>query len=117
MTATDPDSPAALVRGILASLMKAALISDDHEGQRWRAEAVRQREALLAKGGDLSTLKLDGIWWMAVADAETPEMRERADRIEYGQPKTCPFTLDAITARDFDIDRAVQHLRETAATG
>ncbi|WP_375410369.1 hypothetical protein [uncultured Methylobacterium sp.] len=117
MNETDPDSPAGLVRGVLASLMKAALISDDHEGQHWRGEAARQREALLARGGDLSALKLDGIWWMAVADAETPEMRERADRIEYGQPKTCPFTLDALTAADFDVDRAVQHLRETAATG
>lgn len=117
MTATDPDSPAALVRGFLSSLMKAALISDDHEGQHWRGEAARQREAILTQTGDLSALKLDGIWWMAVADAETPEMRERADKIEYGQPKICPFTLDEITAPEFDIDRAVQHLRETAATG
>lgn len=117
MTATDPATPVTLMRGVLAGLMKAALISDDHEGQRWRQDAVRQRETLLSRNADLSELKLDGIWWLAVGDAETPDLRERADRVEYGQPKICPFTLDELTAEDFDVDRAVQRLRETAATG
>ena len=113
----DADSHAALLRGFLASLMKAALISDDAAGQDFRAEATRRRQAFLARDGEMPPLKLDGIWWLAVGDAETPEMRERADRIEYGQPKTCPFTLDELTAPDFDTDRAVQRLREAAATG
>lgn len=117
MDATDTDSPAALVRGCLASLMKAALTSDDHDSQRWRQEAARQREAVAARSGDLGHLKLDGLWWLAVGDAEAPGLRERADRIEYGQPKICPFTLDEITAPDFNVDRAVQRLRESASTG
>jgi hypothetical protein len=113
----DTETPAALVRGFLASLMKAALIADDGKGLAWRQDAARRHEAICRRAGEMADLKLDGLWWLAVGDAETPELREQADRIEYGQPKVCPFALAELIAPDFDIDRAVQHLRETAATG
>jgi hypothetical protein len=117
MDEADGATPAALVRGLLASLMKAALISGDAEGLPFRREAARLHAALAARPEQVASLKLDGLWWLAVGDAETPELRNRADRIEYGQPKVCPFTLAELTAPDLDLDRAVQRLRETAATG
>lgn len=117
MDHADGASPAALVRGCLASLMKAALISDDVQSLHWRQDAARLRHGLVAGSGDLSNLKIDGLWWLAVGDAEAPDLRERESQVEFGQPKICPFTLAELTAPDFDIDRAVQHLRETAATG
>lgn len=117
MAQADGETPAALVRGFLGSLLKVALIASDAKGISWRQEAASQHAAILARRDEMANLKLDGLWWLAVGDAETPELRAQADHIEYGQPKVCPFTLAEIVASDFDIDRAVQHLRETAATG
>ena len=113
----DPETPASVVRGMLASLMKAALISSDAQGMQWRGEAGRFHQALVARSGELGNLKIDGLWWLAVNDAETPELEASEGQIQWGQPKTCPFTIDEIAAPDFDINGAVQRLRETASTG
>ena len=110
-------TPASLVRGLLANLMKAALISSDAQGMQWRDEATRFQHAIAARSDELGNLKIDGLWWLAVNDAETPELQASEGQIQWGQPKTCPFTLDELAAPDFDINRGVQHLRETASTG
>jgi hypothetical protein len=112
-----PGTPAALVRNFLANLMKAALTADDHHSQAWRQKAKHLRQQMLAVPSALGNLKIDGLWWLAVGDAEAPELRAEEKMIEWGQPKICPFTLAEICAPEFDVDRAVQHLRETAATG
>src|ERR1700712_328123 len=112
-----PGTPAALVRGFLPNLMKAALTADDQHSQAWRQKAKRLRSQFAATPSALESLKIDGLWWLAVGDAEAPELRSEEKMIEWGQPKTCPFTLAEICRADFDIDGAVQHLRETAATG
>lgn len=118
MTDPAPETPAALVRAFLATLMKAALTSDDRHGFAWRREAAGLRTAIAAADpAALEPLKIDGLWWLAVGDAEVPELQAEEGKIEWGQPKTCPFGLAEIAAPDFDIDVAVQHLRETAATG
>ncbi|WP_246696819.1 hypothetical protein [Methylobacterium planeticum] len=106
------------MRAFLADLLKAALTSNDQHSQTWRREAAALRAKILGLDATaLEPLKMDGLWWLAIGDAETPELRPEEGQIEWGQPKICPFTRAAITAADFDIDRAVQHLRETAATG
>lgn len=112
-----PGTPAALVRSFLANLMKAALTADDQHSQAWRQKAKHLRQQMLAVRSDLENLKIDGLWWLAIGDAEAPELRSEEKMIEWGQPKICPLTFAEICAPEFDIDRAVQHLRETAATG
>ena len=117
MVEPSPGSPAALVRSFLANLMKAALTADDQHSLAWRQKAKRLRQQMIATPSALVSLKIDGLWWLAIGDAEAPEFRSEEKMIEWGQPKTCPLTLAEICAPEFDIDRAVQHLRETAATG
>ncbi|GJE43836.1 hypothetical protein [Methylobacterium soli] len=112
-----PGTPAALVRRLLANLLKAALTADDRHSLAWRQEARRIRSQLMANPSALERLKIDGLWWLAIGDAEAPELRAEEKMIEWGQPKICPITIAEISASDFDVDRAVQHLRETAATG
>lgn len=112
-----PGTPAALVRSFLANLMKAALTADDTRSQAWRQKARHLRQQMLAVPTGLENLKIDGLWWLAVGDAEAPELQAEEKMIEWGQPKICPFTLVEIQAPEFDVDRAVQHLRETASTG
>jgi hypothetical protein len=112
-----PGTPAALVRGFLANLMKAALTADDQHGQAWRQKARHLRRQILATPSALENLKIDGLWWLAIGDAEAPELRSEGKMIEWGQPKICPITFAEICAPDFDVDRAVQRLRESAATG
>ncbi|WP_128560578.1 hypothetical protein [Methylobacterium crusticola] len=115
--ATAP-KPADLVRAFLANLMKAALTSNDAHSLAWRTEAARLRgEIVHSDPGALARLKLDGLWWLAVGDAESPDLRPEEGQIEYGQPKTCPFTLEEITAAAFDVDLAVDRLIKSAATG
>ena len=113
----DSPAPASLVRGLLASLMKAALISSDAQGMQWRDEATRLQRAIAGRSDELGNLKIDGLWWLAVNEAEAPELEASEGQIQWGQPKTCPFTIDEIASQDFDINHAVQHLRETASTG
>ncbi|GJD93172.1 hypothetical protein [Methylobacterium iners] len=112
-----PGTPAALVRSFLAHLMMAALTADNQHSLAWRQKAKHLRQQMLAIPGALATLKIDGLWWLAIGDAEAPELRAEEKMIEWGQPKACPFTLTEICEPEFDVDRAVQRLRETAATG
>ncbi len=50
-------------------------------------------------------------------EAEAPEFRDAESQVEFGFPALCPFRLDELTASNFDVDRAVDHLRKSAATG
>ncbi|MCJ2012047.1 hypothetical protein [Methylobacterium sp. J-076] len=113
----DVATPASLVRGFLSSLMKAALISKDAQGMQWRDEATRLQRLIVERSGELGNLKIDGLWWLAVNDAETPELEASEGQIQWGQPKTCPFTISELSSKEFNISYAVQHLRETASTG
>ncbi|MFE1603329.1 hypothetical protein [Methylobacterium sp. ID0610] len=118
MTADDAHKPAELVRAFLANLQKAALTSNDQHSFEWRQEARQLRDRILtADPAALARLKIDGLWWLALTDAETPELRPEEGQIEFGQPKRCPFTLVEIAAPDFDVDQAVNRLLKSAATG
>ena len=84
-----PGTPAALVRGFLANLMKAALTADDTRSQAWRQKAKHLRQQMLAVPTGLENLKIDGLWWLAVGDAEAPELQSEEKMIEWGQ-RSCP---------------------------
>jgi hypothetical protein len=116
--ANDTQKPADLVRAFLANLQKAALTSDDQHSLEWRQDARQLRAQIMAADpAALTRLKIDGLWWLALADAEAPELRPEQGRIEFGQPKQCPITLAEIAAPEFDVDRAVERLVKSAATG
>ena len=108
---------AAEVRSLLANLVRAALMSDDRASALWR-EAARQDQAGLAAGpGRVAHLNVEGFWTLAVREAEAPEYRDAETQVEFGLPALCPFRLDELTDPAFDVDRAVDRLRKSAATG
>lgn len=105
------------LRSLIANLVRAALMSDDRASALWR-EAARQGQASLAADPtQVAGLNIEGFWTLGVREAEAPEYREAENQVQFGFPALCPFTLADLTARDFDVDGAVERLRKSAATG
>jgi len=105
------------VRHLLASLVKAALMGDDRASLLWREEARQSHARIVSDPSAVASLKIDGMWTLAVGDAEAPEFREAEGQVEFGLPALCPFTLEEITAPGLDIDATVERIRKSAATG
>ncbi|KMO35651.1 hypothetical protein VQ02_17005 [Methylobacterium variabile] len=114
---TDPtsDSPAATLRALLAALVKAALIADEARVAAWCREAEEMNRRLSDQ--DLSGLKLDGIWTLAVREAEAPALRPDETQVSLTMPQACPLPLDALAGPGFDVDDAVDRVRKSASTG
>ncbi|UHC15386.1 hypothetical protein LRS73_23210 [Methylobacterium currus] len=112
---TDPTSPAATLRALLATLVKAALIADEVRLAAWRQEAAALHGRLA--GRDLSGLKLDGIWILAVRGAEAPALRPDETQVSLTLPQACPLPLDAVAGPGFRFDEAVGRVRKSASTG
>ena len=111
------DTIARTVRTLLASLVKAALMSEDRTSALWREEAAQAQASLSAAPEAAAALKLDGLWSLAVQEAEAPDLRDAEGQVSFGLPAACPFTLDALTDPRFDIDEAVERIRKSASTG
>ncbi|MET7241933.1 hypothetical protein ABZT49_01055 [Methylobacterium sp. EM32] len=112
---TDPTSPAVTLRTLLATLVKSALIADEARTAAWRREAVDLHGRL--GGQDLSALKLDGIWTLAVREAEAPDLRPDETQVSLTMPQSCPLPLDDLTGPGFDVDAAIDRVRKSASTG
>ncbi|TNC08217.1 hypothetical protein FF100_29800 [Methylobacterium terricola] len=112
---TEPTSPAATLRALLATLVKAALIADEARVAVWRREAAELHGRLA--GQDLSALKLDGVWTLAVREAEAPDLRPDETQVSLTLPQDCPLALDAVAGPGFDFDAAVDRVRKSASTG
>ncbi|AWN50339.1 hypothetical protein [Methylobacterium sp. 17Sr1-1] len=112
---TDSTSPAATLRALLATLVKSALIADEARLAAWRREAADLHGRL--RGQDLSALKLDGIWTLAVREAEAPELRPDETQVSLTMPQSCPLSLDELTGSGFDADAAIDRVRKSASTG
>lgn len=102
---------------LLASLVKAALTTDDAASLRWRDEAERAQAALAAEANESGDLKIDGIWTLAVRDAESPDLQASGGRVSLGMPAACPFRLDELKTPGFDVDSAVERIAASASTG
>ena len=105
------------VRTLLASVVKAALMGDDRASLLWREEAVRALDTVRAQAGAAAALTFDGLWVLAVREAEAPEYADQEGRVSFGLPVQCPFTLPDLLAPGFDVDAAVERVRKSAATG
>lgn len=107
---------ASRIRSLLANLLRAALISDEARSAAFRDAAARDHAALRTEPPG-AAVKLDGLWTLAVRDAEAPDLRAAEDRVALGMPAACPFALDEILGAGFDLDAAVARVRKSAATG
>lgn len=105
------------VRTLLASVVKAALMSDDRASLLWREEAIRALDTVRAQADAAGSLKLDGLWWLAVQEAEAPDLADQEGQVSFGLPVECPFSLDELIAPGFDVDAAVERVRKSASTG
>lgn len=105
------------LRHLLASLVKAALMGDDRASLLWREEARQSHARIALDPSAVAALKIDGMWTLAVGDAEAPEFRDAEGQVEFGLPALCPFTLEEIADPGLDIDAAVERIRKSAATG
>ncbi|AWN48753.1 hypothetical protein DK419_22315 [Methylobacterium terrae] len=112
---TDPTSPAATLRALLATLVKSALVADEARIAAWRREAAELHERLA--GQDLSALKLDGLWALAVREAEAPDLRPDETRVSLTLPQACPLALADLAGPGFDVEAAADRVRQSAATG
>ena len=105
------------VQTLLAHLVTAALMSDDADSAKWRAEAAQAHAALVADPAASEGLKIDGLWTLAVREAEAPDRQEAEGRVSFGLPAACPFTLGELSEPGFDIEAGVERIRNSASTG
>lgn len=105
------------LRHLLASLVRAALMGDDRASLLWREEARQDHARIAGDPAAIRSLKIDGMWTLAVGDAEAPEFRDAEGQVEFGLPALCPFKVEEIVAANLDIDAAVERIRKSAATG
>ncbi|MDR7038544.1 hypothetical protein J2X36_003310 [Methylobacterium sp. BE186] len=111
------DGTGRTVRTLLANLVKAALMSEDRASLLWREEAAQALASLRAKPAGLAALKIDGLWSLAVQEAEAPDLRPGEGRVSFTLPVQSPLSLDELAAPGFDIDEGVERIRKSAATG
>ena len=105
------------IRGALAELIKAALLSDDAKSLACREEASARIADLSTNPPDPAHVRMDGAWTLAIQDAETPKLVPEEGQVSLTLPRQCLFTLDEMLAPDFDRDEAVERIRKSASTG
>ncbi len=105
----------AALRRLLAALVKAALVSDPALTARYRDEAADAQRRVA--GLDPSGVKLDGLWTMAVAEAEGDRDVRRSEDANPTLPVTCPLPLEDLTGPGFDAGIAASRIRETSSFG
>ena len=105
------------VRGALADLIKAALLSDDAQSLACREEASARIADLTANPPDPAHVRMDGAWTLAIQDTETPELAPEEGQVSLTLPRQCLLTLDEVLAQNFDRDEAVERIRKSASTG
>lgn len=105
------------VRDILAALIKAALISDDHQGLPFRKAAGTGLAELREDPPNPAELRMDGAWTLAIQMAESPDLQPLEGRVNLTLPRQSPFTLDELLSPGFDRDAAIEQIRKSASTG
>ena len=92
------------VRTLLANLVKAALMSEDRASALWREEAAQALASVRACPHAVEGLKIDGLWSLAVREAEAPDLRAEEGQVSFTLPVDCPFALGEFVApAGFDI--------------
>ncbi len=105
------------VQAVLANLIKAALVSDDALSLDFRKKAAAAQRALAADPPPPDSVKIDGIWTLAIREAESPDLQPEEGRVNLTLPQTSVIALDELAAPDFDVDAAVERIAQSASTG
>ena len=103
-------------RLLLVGLIKLALVGDGAETLSWRSDALAaQRHVAKAAGTD--ALNLDDLWTLAVKTAESDPVVHGGETVNPTLPMMSPLSLPDLRADPFDLDAAVQRIREAASFG
>jgi hypothetical protein len=95
---------------LFVHLLKAAFSPGDAPKAGWRGE-IRQHQLLLRKAFSPSMrakIDLEELWSVA-RDTASDTLEQHGEGPVPGDV-ACPFDLDALVARDFDVDRAIRQL-------
>ncbi len=115
MTRFDAD-----LRRLLDVLVRLALAPDAAQAIGWRAEAGRAQAALAAVPEAARPAvgpRLDGLWTLAVRDAESDPAVRDGETVNPVLPVACPFDVEALAAPGFDLEGAAAQIRATASFG
>lgn len=105
---------AGAVRAVLRALIAAALRDDDPANPF--LEEARRHHGGLPSTLDLTPDRLDGLFAMAVREAEAPAARTEERRVSMTLPVRCPLRLDDLGA-GFDAAALANRIRTSAGTG
>ncbi len=105
------------IRLLLVCLVKLALAGDRAESRSWRSDALRAQQHLAPGAADTGTLNLDSLWTMAVKTAESDPVVRNAETVNPILPTMSPLGLADLEAAPFDLDAAVQRIRDVASFG
>jgi hypothetical protein len=107
------------VRHLLATLIRASLLTDEDQVEAIRHEALRLHEHLRATATQdgLAKLRLDGLWTAAIHEAETPALQREPLRVSLQFPSACPLTLGDLVELEIFFPELEQRIRDSAATG
>lgn len=111
------DNSTTELKDLLCLLVKAALLSNDHESQQYRLQAQGKQKALASQGDVGFERRLSGAWTMAIAEAEAPKLRDREGRVSLTLPVECPLSVADLLSPQFDTDLVVNRIAGAAATG
>jgi hypothetical protein len=107
------------VRHLLATLIRASLLTDDEKVAATRRDALHLYEQLRAKATPegLARLRLDGLWTAGIHEAETPAFQQEPLRVSLQFPSACPLTLSDLVEPGIALPAIEQRIRDSAATG
>ena len=105
------------MRDLLTALIKIALVGPQGETQGWRADASVAQRRVQGEAGALATLPLDDLWSAAVTRAERDPAVRRDETVNPTLPIQSPVGFDCLAAVPFDLEAAVQAIRDAASFG
>ena len=104
------------MRRLLVGLTKLALAGDGAETLPWRSDAL-QAQRHVSKAVGTVALDLDNLWTLAVKTAESDPVVRQAETVNPILPMMSPLGLPDLRADPFDLDAAVQRIRDAASFG
>lgn len=109
--------PKADLRRLFVGLVKLALVDGGIDAAAWRREVSVTQARLAIDPGVLAALELDDLWTSAMRLAESDPVVRRDETVNPMLPTMAPVRPPLLTATPFDIDGAVQAIREAASFG
>lgn len=109
------------LRTLLSMIVRAGFVADAAAHPPWRQAALRSLDDLRTIGlapisSELGS-HLDGIWTLAVQDAQSDPIVRGEETVQPRLQRASLFSLEDLLAPGFDFDRAAERVTRSASTG